>query len=61
MSARLICGNDLYAFEPDAVVHLEQFEDIIGRHFRQPPESLGNDRTSSSHMWRTLKRPANAL
>jgi hypothetical protein len=61
MSARMICVNDLYSFDPNVVVHLEQFEDIIGRHFKQPPEGLGNDRTSASHMWRTLIRPANAL
>ena len=36
-------------------------EDIIGRHFKQPKEGLGNDSTSSSHMWRTLIRPCNAL
>ena len=43
MSARMICLNDLYAFDPDVEVHVEDFEDIIGRHFRQPEEGLGND------------------
>ena len=61
MSARMICVNDLYSFDPDVVVNIEQFEDIVGRHFRQPAEGLGNDRSSASHMWRTLIRPANAL
>ena len=61
MSARMICVNDLYAFDPDVEVELAQFEDVIGRHFRQPPEGLGNDNTPSSHMWRTLRRPCNAL
>ena len=61
MSARMICVNDLYAFDPDVVVELEEFEDVIGRHFRQPKEGLGNDNTPSSHMWRTLRRPCNAL
>ena len=61
MSARMICVNDLYAFDPDVEVELEQFEDVIGRHFRQPPEGLGNDNTPASHMWRTLRRPCNAL
>lgn len=61
MSARMICVNDLYSFDPDVSVELEQFEDIIGRHFKQPEEGLGNDNTPSSHMWRTLRRPSNAL
>jgi hypothetical protein len=33
----------------------------VGRHFRTPKEGLGNDNTPSSHMWRTLRRPCNAL
>jgi hypothetical protein len=61
MSARMICVNDLYAFDPDVEVELEAFEDVIGRHFRQPKEGLGNDNTPASHMWRTLRRPCNAL
>jgi len=61
MSARMICVNDLYSFDPDAVVELEQFEDVIGRHFKQPKEGLGNDNTSASHIWRTIRRPCNAL
>ena len=61
MSARMICVNDLYSFDPDMEVELDQFEDVIGRHFRQPPEGLGNDNTPASHMWRTLRRPCNAL
>ena len=61
MSARIICVNDLYSFDPNVHVELEQFEDIIGREFRQPPEGLGNDNTPASHMWRTLRWPCNAL
>ncbi len=61
MHARQICVNDLYAFDASKVIVMEQFEDIIGRHFKQPKEGLGNDNTSSSHMWRTLIRPCNAL
>ena len=61
MSARIICVNDLYSFNPDVHVELEQFEDVIGREFRQPPEGLGNDNTPASHMWRTLRWPCNAL
>ena len=61
MSARMICLNDLYTFDPDTLVTIEQFEDIIGRHFEQPEEGLGNDNTPVSHIWRTIRRPANAL
>ena len=61
MSARMICLNDLYAFDPAKLVHVEDFEDVIGRHFNQPEDGLGNDNTPASHMWRTLRRPANAL
>jgi hypothetical protein len=61
MTARMICVNDLYSFDPNVVVTMEQFEDVVGRNFRQPKEGLGNDNTPSSHMWRTLRRPCNAL
>ena len=61
MSARIICVNDLYSFDPDIHVELEQFEDVIGREFRQPAGGLGNDNTPASHMWRTLRWPCNAL
>ena len=61
MSARMICVNDLYSFDPDTVVELDEFEDVIGRHFKQPPEGLGNDNTPVAHMWRTIRRPCNAL
>ena len=61
MSARQICLNDLYAFDPNVRVEIEDFADIIGRHFKQPKEGLGNDDSPAVHMWRTLRRPANAL
>jgi hypothetical protein len=61
MSGRMICVNDLYSFDHDLEIELEQFEDVIGRHFKQPAEGLGNDNTPASHMWRTLRRPCNAL
>ncbi len=61
MSARMICLNDLYTFNPEIRVEIEAFEDVIGRHFKQPKEGLGNDNTSASHMWRTIRRPASAL
>jgi len=61
MTARLICVNDVYAFDPNAVVSIDNFVDIIGRNFRQPKEGLGFDSTSSSHMWRTLNWPTRFL
>jgi hypothetical protein len=61
MSARQICLNDLYSFDAETSIELEQFDDIIGRHFRVPKEGLGNDNSPSAHMWRTLRRPCNAL
>ena len=61
MSARMICLNDLYAFDPDVEVGIDDFEDVIGRHFKQPAEGLGNDSSPAAHMWRTIRRPANAL
>jgi hypothetical protein len=57
MEPRLVTVNDLYAFDPNAKVSIEPFEDIIGRHFKQPKEGLGNDNTPISHMWRTLANP----
>ena len=57
MEPRLVTVNDLYAFDPNAVVSLDPFIDIIGRHFRQPKEGLGNDNSPVAHMWRTLINP----
>jgi len=61
MSARIITMNDLYAFDPDVRVDIGDFEDIIGRHFRQPEEGLGYDNSPSAHMWRTIIRPRKFL
>jgi hypothetical protein len=55
--ARDVTVNDLYAFDKSAVVSFEPFIDIIGRHFRQPKEGLGNDNSAVAHMWRTLANP----
>ena len=61
MEARLVTLNDLYAFDPNAAVSIEPFADIIGRHFRQPKEGLGNDNSPVAHMWRALIRPDSPL
>jgi hypothetical protein len=55
--ARAVTVNDLYSFDPKAVVKMDPFVEIIGRHFKQPSEGLGNDNSPSAHMWRTLANP----
>ena len=61
MTARLITLNDLYAFAPGVSVDPGEFEDVIGRNFRQPPEGLGFDGSPVAHMWRAMIWPHNAL
>jgi hypothetical protein len=61
MTARLITVNDIYSFDPNAKVNLDDFVDIIGRHFRQPKEGLGLDNSPSAHMWRTMMWPTRFL
>lgn len=56
-TARMITVYDLYSFDPNVTVDIEDFTDIIGRHWRQPEEGLGFDNTSASHIWRTIRRP----
>lgn len=38
MDARLVTMNDLYAFDPDVHASIDEFTDLIGRHFKQPRE-----------------------
>jgi hypothetical protein len=61
MSARQICVNDLYAFDANVKVELEEFTDVVGRNFKQPKEGLGFDSSPSSHMWRTIMWPTKYL
>jgi hypothetical protein len=61
MDARLVTLNDLYAFDPKAEVSIDPFVEIIGRHFKQPKEGLGNDGSPVAHMWRTIARPDQPL
>ncbi|HUI57597.1 MAG TPA: hypothetical protein VLY04_21615 [Bryobacteraceae bacterium] len=61
MEPRLVTVNDLYAFDPNAVVTIDPFLDIVGRHFKQPKEGLGNDNSAVAHMWRTIARPDSPL
>lgn len=61
MSSREITINDLYAFDPNVKVDVEDFSDIIGRNFRQPKEGLGFDGSPTAHMWRSIIWPNNFL
>jgi hypothetical protein len=61
MEPRLVTLNDLYSFDPHALVTIEPFLDILGRHFKQPKEGLGNDNSPVAHMWRALARPDSPL
>lgn len=60
-SSREITVNDVYAFDPDITVDVEDFTDIIGRHFKQPKEGLGFDGSPVAHMWRSIIWPNNFL
>jgi hypothetical protein len=57
MAARLVTINDLYSFDPNHIVDPGKFTDIVGRHFKQPREGLGNDNSPTAHMWRTIANP----
>jgi hypothetical protein len=61
LSSRLITLNDLYSFEDGVEVNVDEFADIIGRHFRQPEEGLGFDGSPVAHMWRSMIWPNNFL
>jgi hypothetical protein len=61
MTGRMITVNDIYAFDPNAKVAMDEFTDIIGRNFRQPEEGLGFDDSPSAHMWRTINWPTRFL
>jgi len=57
MEPRMVTVNDLYAFEPGVTVSIDPFVDIVGRHFKNPKEGLGNDNSPVAHMWRTISNP----
>src|ERR1700682_3483508 len=61
MSGRMITVHDIYSFDPDVQVELDEFTDVIGRNFRQPKEGLGFDNSPVAHMWRAMIRPAKYL
>jgi hypothetical protein len=39
------------------VITVDEFLDLIGKHFRQPKEGLGFDDSPVAHMWRTFINP----
>ncbi len=61
MSARLVTLYDIYFLDASEMLEPGIFEDIIGRHFREPKEGLGFDGSNVAHMWRTAIWPNNAL
>jgi hypothetical protein len=61
MTGRLITLNDLYSFDPEVEVSIDEFVDIIGRNFTQPREGLGFDNSPAAHMWRTMIWPTRSL
>jgi hypothetical protein len=61
MTSRLITINDIYSFDPEATVDYDEFQDVVGRNFRQPKEGLGFDGSPTAHMWRTMIWPNNFL
>lgn len=56
-----IVQNDDYSFDPEADLSIEPFVDIIGRHFRQSREGLGQDGSPNAFMWRTIIDPNRPL
>jgi len=60
-TSRLITINDLYSFNRDINVEVDEFVDVMGRNFKQPKEGLGFDGSPVAHMWRTLIWPNNFL
>lgn len=61
MTARHITMYDDYSFDRAAPIILDPLIDIIGRHFKQPKEGLGNDSSATAHMWRTIIDPNKLL
>jgi len=61
MTSRIITVNDIYSFEAGIEIDPEEFEDVVGRHFREPEEGLGFDNSPTAHMWRSMIWPMNFL
>lgn len=61
LTARHITLYDDYSFDRAAPIDLGPFMGIMERHFRQPAEGLGYDRSPTAHMWRTIMDPNKPL
>jgi hypothetical protein len=61
MTSRIITINDVYTFDTGVEIDPDEFEDVVGRHFRQPEEGLGFDSSPVAHMWRSMIWPQNFL
>lgn len=59
--ARSVTTNDLYAFNPNIDPQIDDFREIIDKHFRHPAEGLGYDNSPVAHMWRSMAMPDNPL
>ena len=57
MDARHVTLNDLYSFDPTVEVPLDEFRELLAKHFRTPVEGLCYDNTPVAHMWRSLINP----
>jgi hypothetical protein len=56
-TATQIILNDIYSFDSNVDVELDDFADIIGRNFKQPEQGLGFDNSPCAHLWRSIIRP----
>jgi hypothetical protein len=61
MTSRMITVWDVYSFEPGISIDIDEFEDVIAKHFREPEEGLGFDDSPTAHMWRTINMPTRML
>jgi hypothetical protein len=61
MTARMITVWDIYSFDPNVTVEIDDFSDLIAKYFRTPEEGLGFDDSPSAHMWRTMNMPTRML
>jgi hypothetical protein len=60
VDAPTLTVNDVYSWDPDMRVSLDDFSDFIGRNFKQPKEGLGFDGSPTAHMWGSMIWPNNA-
>jgi hypothetical protein len=61
MTARMITVWDIYSFDPNVTVDIDDFSDLIAKYFRSPEAGLGFDDSPVAHMWRTINMPTRML